>query len=483
MRGFFVRNILFVVLLNLLIKPIWIFMIDNTVQNRVGHDYGSYQALFNLGIIFQILLDFGITNFTSKSIAENPSAIRKLFPALLSARLLLGLVYIGIVFLIAWALGYHGRELHLLAGISLIQLLNATLLFIRSNLAGLHKFKLDGMLSVSDRLLMIIVCGFLLVAYRHQFTIEWFVIAQIICYGITVLLAFILLRKISRVSFTFSRNLKRIFWYMGKSLPFAILIFLMSVYTRADMLLVERLSGDLGKQEASIYAAGFRLLDFINMVGLMAAGMLLPIFGGMIARQERLQELIRLCVNILVPVSFLIVILSYFFNQPIMQMLYPALPSSKGNVLFWLCCAFPALSISNVYSTLLTANGNLKIMIRIAIVGVIINMGLNLFIIPTYYAEGAAIVACITQTAVALGYLFFAKRELSLAKDMRWAFSFLYYLLLLGFIGLVISRLTIPWPVQFFIVLFAGLAMIFLMRFLDISSFQKLLTLKKQPNK
>ncbi|HTN46766.1 MAG TPA: oligosaccharide flippase family protein [Flavipsychrobacter sp.] len=479
MRGFFARNILFVVLLNLLVKPLWIFMIDNTVQNRVGHDYGSYQALFNLGIIFQILLDFGIANYTSKTIAENPAGIRKLFPALLSARLVLGLLYTGILFLIAFSLGYHGRELHLLAGISVIQLLNSTLLFIRSNIAGLHKFRADGILSISDRLLMVLVCGFLLFNYREQFTIEWFVLAQIVCYALAVLLGVVFLKKIAHAPFTLSLNWKHVLYHVRKSLPYAALIFLMSVYTRSDMLLVERLCGDMGRQEASIYAAGYRLLDFINMIGLMIAGMLLPIFGGMIARRENMQELIRLCVNILLPVSFLVVVLAYYFHQDIMQQLYPSLPATKGWVLFWLMCAFPAFSISNVYSTLLTANGNLKLMIRIALIGVVINLTLNFFLIPGYNAVGAAFAAFVTQTVVALHFLFFAKKELTLKEDVRWVFSFCFYLVLLIFVGFIITHLSFPWILQLLIVLLAGICMIFLMRFMDIASLRKLVKLKK----
>jgi len=479
MRGFFARNILFVVVLNLLIKPIWIFLIDNTVQNRVGHDYGSYQALFNLGIIFQILLDFGIANYASRTIAANPSQIRQLFPALLTARLLLGIVYSVLLFIIAFILGYEGRELHLLAGISIIQLLNSTLLFFRSNVAGLHKFKTDGFLSIIDRLLMILVCGFLLIAYRDKFTIEWFILAQIICYGIAVVLAFFIVQSISKIRLRLSFNIRDVWWHMKKSLPYAALIFLMSIYTRTDMLLVERLSGSLGRQEASIYAAGYRLLDFINMIGLMAAGMLLPIFGGMLARKENLQELIRLCVNVLLPTSFLVVVIAYFFNQQIMGFLYPDLPLSKGRVLLGLACAFPALSITNIYSTLLTANGNLMLMIRIALIGVLVNLGLNFIIIPNYHAVGAAFIACLTQSVVALSYLFFAKKELSLKTDMRWVLSFLFYMILLGAIGFIISHIGLPWLLQFIIIGFAGLSMIFLMQFLDIRSFKKLLLLKK----
>jgi O-antigen/teichoic acid export membrane protein len=475
MRRFFAKNILFVVLLNLLVKPVWVFLIDRTVQNRVGHDYGSYQALLNLGIIFQIFLDFGINSYTSKTIAENPSGIKKLFPALLTTRLLLSFLYVALLFGVAFWLGYKGGELHLLIGVSLIQLLNSTVLFIRGNLSGLHQFKLDGLLSISDKLLMIVVCGVLLIFYKNDFKITWFVWTQVICFGVTALLGLLLLKWVAGVPIQFSSKVDHIVFHIRKSLPFATVVFLMSVYTRADMLMVERMGGALGKQEASIYAAAFRLLDVGNMIGLMFAGMLLPIFGGMIARKENMQELIRLCVNILLPVSFLVTVIAAFFNQEIMQILNPNLPQSKGWVFAFLMAAFPALSISNVYSTLLAANGNLKLMNKIALVGVLISLGINFILIPHYHAVGAAITACVTQAAVALGYLFFAKKELTLKEDFRWVFSFFYYIVLLVFIGLVLTRLPIPWVVQLFIMGFAGFAMIFLLRFVTIKQIGKLL--------
>lgn len=48
MKKKFVTNLAFLIGVNLLIKPFWIFGIDRTVQNSVGAvDYGIYYALFN----------------------------------------------------------------------------------------------------------------------------------------------------------------------------------------------------------------------------------------------------------------------------------------------------------------------------------------------------------------------------------------------------------------------------------------------------
>ncbi len=88
---FFIKNILFVIAVNVLVKPIWVFFIDRTVQNTVATgSYGTYAALLNLSIIFQTVLDFGISSYNSRTIAQNPDKLPELFPAMLSARLLLG---------------------------------------------------------------------------------------------------------------------------------------------------------------------------------------------------------------------------------------------------------------------------------------------------------------------------------------------------------------------------------------------------------
>lgn len=164
MRRFFVKNILFVITINALVKPIWVFFIDRVVQNRTGETaYGTYSSLLSLSIIFSIILDFGITNYNSRTISQKPDELKTLFPSMLTARLLLILIYTGIVCSVAFISGYATGEIIMLCGVLLIQSLNSLLLFIRSNVAALQQFKTDGVLSVADRFLMILVCGFLLV--------------------------------------------------------------------------------------------------------------------------------------------------------------------------------------------------------------------------------------------------------------------------------------------------------------------------------
>lgn len=51
MKREFVLNLVFLLLINILIKPLFIFGVDLGVQNRIGADYGLYFALLNLAYL------------------------------------------------------------------------------------------------------------------------------------------------------------------------------------------------------------------------------------------------------------------------------------------------------------------------------------------------------------------------------------------------------------------------------------------------
>ena len=53
------------IILNAIVKPIWIFGIDREVQNEVGAAaYGAYFSVFNLSIVLSFLLIGDLPVFT-----------------------------------------------------------------------------------------------------------------------------------------------------------------------------------------------------------------------------------------------------------------------------------------------------------------------------------------------------------------------------------------------------------------------------------
>lgn len=448
MRRFFVKNLFFVLAVNLLVKPIWVFMIDRTVQNRVGHEaYGTYQPLLNICIIFQILLDFGLNNYNTNLVSQNPGRIKTLFPAMLTTRLVLTAVYSAVVLTAGFISGYRGWELTLLCGVLMIQALSSLVLYLRSNVAALHRFKIDGILSVTDRLLMIGLCGFLLFSplTANDFRIEWFVAAQVVCYALTAIIGFAALYRIAHVRPSLSFDVSEIKALVKKSIPYALLVFLMGIHMRFDMVLVERIAG---KNEAGIYASAYRLLDVSNMFGLLFAGILLPLFGKMLVEKQNVQSIIKLSVNLLMPFAFTLLVAAFFFGTEIMHLLYKDAGMYEGDVFGWLMATFPAFCIMYVYSTLLTANGDIALMNKISVAGVVISIGLNMVLIPMHGAVGAAYTTCITQSILAVCYILFSSRELQLPRNTKWIAAHAGFLMLLFAVAFATKLMPTNWMVQ-----------------------------------
>src|SRR6186713_2505087 len=106
MQRKFVTNLALVLTLNLLIKPFWILGIDRYVQIAVGAEtYGYYYALFNFSFLLNILLDFGITNFNNKNIAQNNHLLSKHFASIVILRIMLAFIYCVITITVGFVIG------------------------------------------------------------------------------------------------------------------------------------------------------------------------------------------------------------------------------------------------------------------------------------------------------------------------------------------------------------------------------------------
>ncbi len=430
----FVFNICFLLFLNLLIKPFWILGIDVGVQNTVGaSDYGLYFAIFNFTYMFNILLDMGTTNFNNRNIAQNNQLLDKHLSGIMVLRFLLGVIYMAVVFLVALIIGYKGIMFKLLFWTAINQFQNTFLLYLRSNVSALLMFKTDSVLSVLDRVLMILFCGILLWGgvTTQPFRIEWFVYCQTAAYLLAVAVALAIVIHKS--------NLRRLHWnpafcmtILKKSLPFATLTLLMACYNRIDSVMIERLlPAEISTTQAGIYASAFRLLDALVMIAYLFSVILLPLFSKMIKEKENLLPIVRTSFSFLFvfAVSAVAILISY--REPILSLLYREhIPESVG-VFSLLIPGIIPIAFTYVFGTLLTANGSLRKLNITALIGIGVNILVNIILIPKMQARGAAIASLCTQSVVSLLQFVIAIRCMKISlRALPW-FSCLIFTALL----------------------------------------------------
>ncbi|MBN2747397.1 MAG: oligosaccharide flippase family protein [Bacteroidales bacterium] len=469
MRRKFITNLIFLLFLNFLIKPFWVFGIDRTVQNVVGPaEYGFYFAIFNFAFILQIILDMGITNFNNRNIARNNQLLSKHFSGIVLLRLTFAVIYLAIIIVLGYLIGYDSRQMWLLFIIGINQFLLTFILYLRSNISALLLFRTDSIISVLDKLFMILICSVLLwgqIPYFH-FTIEWFVYAQTISYVITALIAFaVVVGKTNYLRFHWNLSFFRLI--LKKSFPYALLILLMGMYSRIDSFLIERLLPD-GDIQAGIYASAFRLLDVANnMSGVLIAGLLLPIFARMIKQKKQLSQMVKLPLTLLIIISATVASITVFYSLEITTLLYHQhidettieyanRMNTTSLVIEILMIVYIATSSTYIFGTLLTANGSLKTLNLVAFGGVILSWSLNFLLIPNYASVGSAFAGLAAQWGTAIIQAYLAIKILKLKFEIGFlikisAFTTLtfiisyitYNLIPNPFIGICVSILLI----------------------------------------
>lgn len=476
MKREFLINILFLLAINLLIKPFYIFGIDRSVQNTVPPgDYGLYFALFNFTYLLQIINDFGIQNFNNRNIAQHHQLLDKYFPNILILKGFLGIIYLAIVFLVAWLSGYETIYLPLIGVIAFNHILLSLVLFLRSNISGLSRYRIDSLISVTDKLLLIVICSILLWTepFKSQFKIEWFVYAQTASLGLTAIIAFFIVKShIQQLRFKF--RLEFLWLILRESYPYALVIFLMTAYTRIDGVMLERMLPN-GKIEADVYASAYRLLDASNMIGFLFAGLLLPMFARMIKTKEALGPLLRFSLQFIWAGAIALAVATFWFQEEVMVLLYDDGNAYSGTILGWLMISFVAISGSYIYGTLLTANGSLMKMNQVFLFGVFLNVTLNLWLIPDYRAWGAALATCFTQFFVFFGQVLLAKSILKLQRNPFLILRIITYALLCNGLAFGLSHIPGSWIVKFSLCISLSGAVAFLLKLLDLKNLWKLL--------
>jgi O-antigen/teichoic acid export membrane protein len=369
-RAFF-KNLLWLQLLNWLVKPLWILWIEREIQLRMGDSwYGVYTLHFNLVLLFAVLLDAGLNTYAAREIAANGKLGHP--RRMLFLRLGLGLIYVCLVLMIAQL--QSGIQMEFLIYALINQILASVVLMLRAVLQGKQRFISDSWLSIVDRLVALGICTWML----KTFTVEMFAseggvltfqVAQFFGYATALVLGLILVfwrgeSTIESVSLasdsagTVKKDVdvtkkqggatadnkstqKSLGDWSKEVVWFGIMALAMSIFTRIDVQMIQSLSAPnldgvadalgldaikskiaMGYSEIGLYAKGYRLLDAGLIFSALLSTQLLPLFSKRLASGDDNGEVIWLSFRLVLWVSLGAAMGAWFYGEPLINWLY-----------------------------------------------------------------------------------------------------------------------------------------------------------------
>lgn len=429
MKREFSINIALLLIINLLIKPIYIFGIETQVQNTVGiGNYGLYFTYFNFVFLFQFINDPGLQTWNAQYVPKNKNIINDYFPNLLTTKLILAVLFFPMVVIVGSLIGFG--ELRLILVLALNLVLSSLFMIMRTTLSGLGYYRIDSWISALDKVLMIIIIGGMM-AYcgsSSSFTIMTYVYGQSLSYLIACLVAtWILLSKI-KINLT-GISLSSVKYILRSSLPYVLTLLFMSAYNKLDGIMLGNLLDD-DNYQAGVYASAYRFYDAANMTGYLFAALLLPMFGANIFDKKMLEELIGIGLRYVLVSTIVVVSIIFFYGENILQYLYTDYEITIDVVLKILILSYVTVAVAYVFGTLLVAAGRIRNLNVAFGVGLLVNILLNLILIPRYQAIGAAIATLITQTVVMVGQIYLVDKEMQIGLRRSDLYKPLFFVLI-----------------------------------------------------
>lgn len=469
MQRKFILNLTLIIAVNLLIKPLYIFGVEINVQNTIGaENYGMYYALFNLSFILSFILDPGITNYNNRHISQNQHLLDKSFSNIITTKLLLSLIYILFITFYGVVTNLNSTEWILILLLIAGQIFNSFTLYNRSNIAGLQLFKTDTFLSIIDKLIMILLCVpfFIFDIGKDVLNVKYFVLFQTISFALSAAISFYIVKSKTN-NFKLNFNLNKIIVILKESYPYALLTLLMLMYSKIDTVLIKEMHSN-GNKEVGYYAASYRIIDALNMIAVLFAGLLYPIFSKSIKSNINLVKLIKTSFSILVLPAMIISIVSIIYSIEIMQLLYHE-NISYSSVLFQnLLISFVFICNSYIFGTYLTAKGEIRLLNKIALLATVINIVLNAIFIPMYGAAASCLITIITFGLVSLLQTYFSIKSLEIKLNNIKIISFIIWLSLSIVINITLKSYMSNWLLTLFLGSVSSVLILFLVRLISV---------------
>lgn len=402
MQKLFLKGLGITLLLNLLVKPATIFLVDIRMQNVLGStNYGNFAAVLNFTFLFSMLLDMGITNYMTKTIAQYPHLLRKYANRLFTLRMLLVLVYVIWTSCLYYLTSLDKTYAWVMFALIMHQISTISVNYVRAYTGGLLKFRLDAVLSIVERTVYFVFGVLLLYGVLmpvQAIDLKLFLIIFVSSSGISFLTAILIyIRLVSFPRFHWDRAY--MLSVLKHSYPYAILVIVMMICYRLDVVLLKLFHPD-GTNQVSYYTQSFRLLDACWMFGVLFGSILLPVFSRLLKEKASTTKITTTSLNILVSGGLIMVGLTVGQADVIFKALYKVQDAQSNHSWIFLSMTFIPLCFTIVFGTLLTANGSMRRLNQIAFLGLVTMVMLNIILIPLLGATGTAIATFTAQSVI-----------------------------------------------------------------------------------
>lgn len=412
-------------------------------KNLTVSDYGLFFAIYSFMFMAFILKDLGLGQATSKFIPEAIAAndFRKVrFIVIFS---FLVTISISIILLVLTVLGSHiiaNYYLKMPLAAPLVRLFGLIFFFFAIEalivyvISAFQKHKIYAFFQVFRQVLALI---FLFLFFMFSVKIEYALLAYLLTSIVTVILFIFMSRRIMPEFFNSKYGLDK---NLSKNmLKFGVSTLLISigglVLQSADsvMLTIFKTTQDVG-----IYNAAVPIANLLLYIGSALSVVLIPLTSELMIK--KMSGTIKIGIMSLYKYSFMILLplvcIGFMYAGGIITILFGSAYVSGALALQILLFGTTVYLLAQMNFSILSGIGEPQITARILIIGTVVNILLNLYLIPKWGIAGAALTTSASYLIMAIMSTLYVQRKLRLKFPLwHWVKSLVISLIMIGTIS------------------------------------------------
>lgn len=395
------------------------FVYFTVIARVIGvENTGQYFFAITFTTIFAVAADFGFQPVLTRETARFPENSEKYLNTVFWLKILYGAAAYGLVILFANLLRY-GPELK-----QLIYLSGVTMFFdnIHSGFYGIFRarknLKYEAAGVVGSQFLTLIIGS---IALFNHWPLVWLIAAYTIPSFINVLYSGFFVRRVFalRLRFLWDKAVARAF--VGMAVPFALAGIISRLYSYSDSIIMSKL---LSKQELGWWSVPYKITFAFQFIPAALSASVYPAISALsVSEPKRIGELFEKSWRYLFTIIFPLVFGILAIAEPFMITVYG--PSYAPSVAPLRILLFSLLFgyLGFITAALLNATNRQKTQTALMGAVLVVNLVLNLFLIPRFGINGAAAAAAVSNFLLCAGGFYFSRRTVAISARRLVGFA------------------------------------------------------------
>ena len=347
-------------------------------------EFGKFMFALLLGGVFETLMDFGLHQVTVRAIARDPDRA----PILLRHTLAIKLLWAtGALMLLIVATNTLRKEpdvrmaCYLIGGASIFR---SYMLTIRGVLQGLERFGWESIVVIADRALLLTLGTY---ALWSGAGLRGLTIAFVAARGLALLLAAVITQmRLGGIALTYDRDAWRDLHLTA--LPLGFFLIVLNLYQYADGVMLGYFRNDA---ETGLYGAAFKVYEGLTYAATAISAVLTPRLSALfVSDRTRHRQISMGGVAGTAGIGALIAIVGFILALPLLTIPFGNAFAGAVPPFRILCAGLPIVfAIWILHATAISVDRE-KLLLQTGLIGLAVNVGLNLYLIPHYGPNGAA---------------------------------------------------------------------------------------------